>query len=234
MCREKNLNTGLSRSKSSAFFPWCDVISQRLFRASIPLSNDDDEDGKYLRQKGADQRGSGGAAMRYCRVSCPKQNLEPRLSDASPTPHPTKAQGEQPQAGLPVRTGVTLGNKEAVCLFSSLPGDRTCQPPRRRMENQGAHPPPPRTELCGRAQAWRRPQRTTSWGPGEQPGVRPPQRPLAGDGRLGGCEEEAPEKGLQVCGQLMNAVSRSCLAGCRLGSVWRQEGGLHQKPGAPA
>lgn len=145
--------------------------------------------------------------MRFCRVrqtrySCPKQNLEPRLSDASPTTHRTQAQGEQLQAGLPGRTGVTLGNKEAVCLFSSLPGDRTCQPPRRKMENQGAHPPSPRTELCGRAQAWRRPRRTTSCGPGEQPGVHPPQRPQAGDGRLGGYEEEAPEKGLEVCGQL--------------------------------
>lgn len=176
--------------------------------------------------------------MRYCRVrqtrySCPKQNLEPRLSDASPIPHPTKAQGEQPQAGLPVRTGVTLRNKEAVCLFSSLPGDRTCQPPRRKMENQGAHPPPPRTELCGRAQAWRRPQRTTSWGPGEQPEVRPPQRPQAGDGRLGGHEEEAPEKGLEVCGQL-NERCEQILSRQQTREHVETGGGLHQKPGAPA
>lgn len=92
-----------------------------------------------------------------------------------------------------------------LCLFSSFQRTRHVNHQLPKEENEKSkgtfspRSPPPRTELRGQAQAWRRPHRTPSCGPGGHRVVRPAQHPQAGDGGYG---EQAPEEGQEVCGQL--------------------------------
>ena len=125
------------------------------------------------------------------------------------------ANGDRVEEGERERETVKQGDRKIVPLFLLFRGqDRhishqlSKEKNRKSRGTSSLRSPRPKTELCGRVQAQRRPSRTaTGLGGGGQaaPGVWPWQHQEAGGGRLGGGAsgqgEEAPERGQEVCGQ---------------------------------